>query len=136
MFQQNLITKYFLTGVPVVRVKQSVYTVNHGSFVILECTVTANPTHTTVQWYRIVNGNPVNVDISKTDKYSGSTVSNPSLTVLSASNADEGNYVCSATNSVGTSQSSQTFLDVLGGMSQKIKEFFDKSMLFKNLNLI
>ncbi|XP_052061302.1 hemicentin-1-like [Mytilus californianus] len=101
-------------GVPVVRVKQSVYTVNHGSFVILECTVTANPTHTTVQWYRIVNGNPVSVDISKSDKYSGSTVSNPSLTVLSATNADEGNYVCSATNSVGTSQSSQTFLDVLG----------------------
>jgi hypothetical protein len=48
------------------------------------------------------------------NKYSGSTVSTPSLTITNAQNSDEGNYVCYATNLAGTGSSSQTFLDVVG----------------------
>lgn len=48
------------------------------------------------------------------NKYGGSTVSSPSLTISNAVVADEGYYVCYAENSVGTGQSSQTFLDVIG----------------------
>ena len=48
------------------------------------------------------------------NKYSGSTVQTPSLTITGATAGDEGNYVCSATNSVGTATSSDTFLDVVG----------------------
>lgn len=99
-----------------VKIKKPVYTVNHGNFVILECTVAANPDATSVQWYKIVNGNSVTLDVPNVSKYSGSTVANPSLTITGATAADEGNYICSATNSLGTSQSSQTFLDVFGGM--------------------
>jgi hypothetical protein len=47
-------------------------------------------------------------------RFSGATVNSPTLTISQAQVADEGYYVCFATNSVGTGQSSQTFLDVIG----------------------
>jgi hypothetical protein len=58
---------------------------------------------------------------TNTNKYSGSTVSTPSLTVLNADQNDEANYVCFAVNSVGTGQSQQTFLDVTGSKFQLIE---------------
>lgn len=69
-----------------------------------------------MQWYKIINGNSVSLDLTNSDKYSGSLIDTPSLTIFGATNQDEGDYVCSATNSVGTTRSSQTFLDVRGGM--------------------
>jgi hypothetical protein len=72
-----------------------------------------NPVHTTVYWKKIVNGVSTDVDIgSNSNRYGGSTVNSPSLIISNAVTSDEGFYVCYATNSVGTGQSSQTFLDV------------------------
>lgn len=53
------------------------------------------------------------MDVSTT-KYSGSTVGEPSLTINNANSNDETFYICYASNSVGTGQSSQTYLDVVG----------------------
>ena len=78
----------------------------------LTCTVTANPAHTTVYWQKIVNS--VATTVSVNNRYSGSTVSTPSLTITNAEQSDEGFYVCYATNSIGTGNSQQTFLDVIG----------------------
>lgn len=111
-----------------VRILKPVYTVNHGNFVILECTVTANPEATSIQWYKVVNGKSVTLDVPNNSKYSGSTVANPSLTITGASAADEGNYICSATNALGTSQSAQTFLDVFGG--KKVNSIWEDSCFF------
>lgn len=87
-----------------------------GNSVTLVCTVTANPTHTSVYWRRTVSGITTDITVANSNnKYSGSTVSTPSLTINNAGAADEGSYVCFASNSVGTGQSSQTFLDVFGG---------------------
>lgn len=80
----------------------------------LGCTVTANPSHTTVYWRRVINGALTDITVTNNNKYSGSTVNSPSLTIFNADNSDEGNYICYADNSVGTGQSSQTFLDVFG----------------------
>ena len=55
-------------------------------------------------------------------KYSGATVSNPDLTIAKAERDDEGYYICFATNSFGTGQSVNVFLDVVGGMSQFIAD--------------
>lgn len=49
------------------------------------------------------------------NKYSGSTVNTPSLTINNVVLSDEASYVCFATNGVGTGQSSQTTVDVAGG---------------------
>lgn len=79
------------------------------------CTVTATPTHTNVYWRKITNGVSTEITVTSNNKYYGSTVNSPSLEVRNADRNDEGNYVCFASNSVGTGQSSQTFLDVTGG---------------------
>ena len=100
---------------PQVNILANTYSVNVGSSVTLQCVVSANPQHTTVYWKKVVNGVPTNVNLATANnKYSGSTVTSPSLVINNAVVADEGYYVCYADNSVGTGQSSQTFLDVVG----------------------
>ncbi|XP_063428583.1 hemicentin-1-like isoform X6 [Mytilus trossulus] len=103
-------------NIPVVQVQQNTYNVQVGNVVTLQCTVTANPTHTSVQWQRLVNGQTTTINLGSVGKYSGSSVNTPSLTINNAANSDEGYYICQATNSVGTGQSSQTYLDVTGSV--------------------
>ena len=86
--------------------------------VTLQCVVNANPTHTVVQWQKVVNGVITDVVMSSNNRYSGSTVNSPSLTISQAAFSDEGNYICTATNPVGTANSQQTFLDVTGSKWQ------------------
>jgi hypothetical protein len=63
-----------------------------------------------VTWQKIQNGVPSSVVVS--GRYQGGTTSSPSLIISNVDNTDEGFYICSATNSVGTGQSSHTYLDV------------------------
>jgi hypothetical protein len=102
-----------MLGIPIVNIPQSQYSVTVGNSITLTCTVTSNPTHTSVKWVRVLNN--VNTDIAiNNNKYSGSTVNTPSLTISSADNSDGGYYTCYATNSIGTGQSQNTFLNVVG----------------------
>ena len=104
--------------VPSVQVLSNSYSVTLGNSITLECVVTATPTHTSVQWQRIVNGQTTNINLGTgNNKYSGSTVNTPSLTISASENSDEGYYTCSATNIAGTGTSQQTYLDVVGSMS-------------------
>ncbi|XP_076095861.1 basement membrane-specific heparan sulfate proteoglycan core protein-like [Mytilus galloprovincialis] len=102
--------------IPVVTIPQSQYSVTVGSSVTMVCTVSANPAHTSVNWQKVVNGVSTNINLSQTNKYSGSTTSSPSLTIINAVIADQGYYTCSAQNSVGTGTSSQTYLGVSGSV--------------------
>ncbi|XP_071166138.1 hemicentin-1-like [Mytilus edulis] len=102
--------------IPVVTIAQAQYSVTVGSSVTMVCTVSANPAHTSVNWQKVVNGVSTNINLFQSNKYSGSTTSSPSLTVLNVVLSDEGYYTCSAQNSVGTGTSSQTFLDVSGSV--------------------
>ncbi|XP_069133119.1 mucin-22-like isoform X2 [Argopecten irradians] len=88
---------------PSVVVSQPSYSVLTGSTVTLNCTVSANPSHTSVQWLKVVN-------IS--GKYTGSSVSSPSLTISGVQPSDQGQYICTASNVIGTGQSSVTTLSV------------------------
>ena len=103
----------FFLDIPIVTVASNQYSVNIGNSITLECTVVASPTHNSVYWERNVNGVSTRITLN-TGKYSGSTVNTPSLTISNAENNDEGFYICFATNSVGTGQSANTFLDVIG----------------------
>ncbi|XP_021345496.1 hemicentin-1-like, partial [Mizuhopecten yessoensis] len=101
--------------IPTVTISQNAYSTNTGNSITLGCTVSANPTHTTVFWQRNVNSGTQSITIDGVN-YSGSTVNSPSLTVLNANTADSGSYTCFATNSVGTGQSSATSLTVSGNI--------------------
>ena len=76
--------------------------------------MSANPVHTSVEWRKVTNTGTVPVNPGVVNKYSGSTVNTPSLTINNADNTDSGTYICTATNAVGTGQSQQTTLTVTG----------------------
>ncbi|XP_060079143.1 hemicentin-1-like [Ylistrum balloti] len=114
---QSSTVQLSVTGnVPSVVVAVPNYSVLTGSSVTLVCTVTATPSHSSVQWIRVVNGANQAVNIGNSGKYEGSSVSVPSLTINGAQSSDQGQYVCTATNSVGTGQSSVTTLSVTGSL--------------------
>ena len=110
----TFIPKHFfiLSDLPIVTVTPDQQSIIVGKPVTLGCSVQANPMHTTVVWRKVVNG--VATDLPASSRYSGSTVSNPSLSITSVQSGDIGNYVCYATNSVVTGQNTQTFLNVVG----------------------
>ena len=92
-----------------------------GSSVTLGCTVTSNPGHFQVFWRKTVNGQESDINVVNSGgKYSGSTVANPSLTINNAASSDEATYICYATNSVGTGQSTSTSLDVVGSKYSRV----------------
>lgn len=69
--------------------------------VIIHCIASVSqgsPALTVVYW--LLNG--YNMDISNSVKYSGGTVSNPSLSIHNIASADAGEYRCGATNPVGS----------------------------------
>ena len=99
-------------------VPQNVYNGNYGQSVQLVCTVSGSPAATEVYWVKVSNGVSTTIRSSNMDtsKYSGVTLSDPSLTVLNVNEADAAVYTCYATNLVGTGQSQQTQLNVIGSM--------------------
>lgn len=77
--------------------------------------MTANPPHTVVYWRKLRNGITTDINVANSNnKYSGSTVANPSLVINNAQLDDQGSYTCYAQNSVGTGQSTPTALTVTG----------------------
>ena len=94
------------------------YSVQVGSSVTLQCVVTADPTHTVVKWERFVNGQLQDVTnvgaVGSGSRLTGSQVGTPSLTINQVTFQDEGNYLCTATNAIGTGKSQQTYLGVSG----------------------
>ena len=113
----SLFNDFFIYAldVPVVNVLQLSYSTNIGSSITLRCTVTSNPTHNSVYWQRTINGQTSQITTStNTNKYSGSTVNTPSLTINNVAQSDAGSYRCLADNSIGTGQSQITVLNVAG----------------------
>ncbi|CAG2218677.1 unnamed protein product [Mytilus edulis] len=99
---------------PVVNVASNAYSVNIGNSITLQCNVQANPFHTSVKWQRVDNNdNAVDIDMTNS-RYNGSQVNSPSLVISQTITSDEGRYFCLATNAVGTGQSQQTYLTVVG----------------------
>jgi hypothetical protein len=100
----------YISDPPTVQIQQSSYSVTTGNSVTFVCTVTSTLPITTVYWQRNFGGSTSNINANaNTGKYSGSTVNTPSLTIYNADSSDAGTYTCSASNSVGTGQSTTTF---------------------------
>lgn len=58
------------------------------------------------------------------NKYQGSVVGTPSLTIIGSFSDDAGRYVCYAVNAVGTGSSGITTLNIDGGKKNYVLFFF------------
>lgn len=103
------------SDVPHVTIVSARYIGNSGNIITLECHYTSNPAVTSVYWTRIVNNRQTNINMISS-RYAGSTITSPSLIIFSLVSSDEGYYLCSAINSVGTGHSNISYLNVTGGM--------------------
>lgn len=105
--------KTLLTGVPIVTIGNSSYSVISGNTIKLGCTVSGSPAATAVGWQRTVGTvtGDINVDGSK---YSGGNITTPELGIRRANPSDQGYYRCTAYNAVGKGQSLSTYLYVTG----------------------
>ena len=100
--------------IPSVTVPQSIYSVQNSDPVTLTCVVSANPSATSVTWYRVTNSGLEPIVVGSSSKYSGGSVATPSLTLSSAVDSDQGTYRCTATNAAGTGSSANVVLNVEG----------------------
>lgn len=83
------------------------YTVTVGAQAVINCRVTATPAVTSVSWYK-----DNNLLSTGALRYSGGTTSNPSLTILSVEREDAGKYVCTASNSIGSGSTGDSYVTV------------------------
>lgn len=80
----------------------------------LSCIISANPSVTSVTWYRVINIGLQPIVIGSSTKYSGGSLNTPDLTINRVVVSDGGTYRCSATNGVGTGTSPDISLTVVG----------------------
>lgn len=111
---------FFFSGILTVIVDQPSYSVNYGQTIQLVCTVSGNPSAQNIYWQKTKNGIQTKIN-SNSIKYQGSTTSTPSLTILNADSNDDASYTCFATNTIGTGQSQQTQLSVVGSKFTSLK---------------
>ncbi|OWF35465.1 Hemicentin-1 [Mizuhopecten yessoensis] len=109
-------TSLSVTGdIPTVTVPSATYSTVSGSSVTLMCVVAASPPADSVLWKKIKNTVSSDIDVSLA-AFTGGTVGNPSLTIVTATSAEMADYICTATNSVGTGESGRTTLTVTGAV--------------------
>ncbi|XP_043230345.1 hemicentin-1-like isoform X2 [Amphibalanus amphitrite] len=83
---------------PVTTVSPAEAAANETDDVLLFCRYDSNPANlTTVAWYK----DGVLLDLSKTEKFGGGTLENPSLLIKNTSRRDAGRYRCEVANDVG-----------------------------------
>lgn len=118
MLDYRIIISFFIfalsLGRPSIVLPAFTYNAQFGQNVILACNVTSATTLINVVWRKYSNGVPNNLVVTGSSHYSGGTTFTPSLTILTLTFSDSGNYDCSATNVAGTTTSSQMTLNVIG----------------------
>jgi hypothetical protein len=101
-----------VVDLPTVTIGNVEYRGSVGREITLECDVVSDPPETTVYWRRIVQGELSDIDTSLS-KYTRTSPSSPSLTIIDLESSDAGTYQCFADNEVGSGSSEDTSLRIL-----------------------
>lgn len=120
---------------PKVSVIKSNYTAGYGETVTMFCNMTSDPIVTNVYWEKEFNGSIIVID-NLTTGIQGISVDAPSITIVTTTTSDIGNYRCIATNDVGTGCSETTRLEVIGGKSILKILCFCSHICFSNILFI
>ena len=99
---------FYFTGRPSIHILPTNVNIVEGSISSISDITDITWIKTTAVGYEIVN--VVGVD----GKFSGGTLSDPSLTINNIVKSDEGTYVCRATNCLGTTSSEYSVLTFKG----------------------
>ncbi|GFO02843.1 hemicentin 1 [Plakobranchus ocellatus] len=96
------------TAQPVITPPPASVTGSESVPVVLPCEITPLDGLQVLRWQK----DGVNIVVSNSARYTGGTVLNPSLTILTPSDADSGSYRCVATNQYGTTAGGDFTLDI------------------------
>ena len=99
----------FSTDVPLVYQSSDTIKDFTGDTIQLKCVYESYPEPSVVFWTR--DGEILNISVSK---YNGSTINEPSLTIVNIDQFDSGAYVCAVVNNIGTGYSSKILLLIKG----------------------
>ena len=73
---------------------------------VLMCNYKSDPPAQSVQWIKIDDSMKTTIGVNSSgNKYSGSSVHSPSLTIYNVQKSDEAAYICRVTNDIGTKSS-------------------------------
>ena len=111
---KSILLFYFI-GRPSIHISPTHVEVVRGQSHTITCSVSSIPVITDVTWIKTtaVGSEIVNV-VGVDGKFSGGTLSDPSLTINNIAKLDEGTYVCTATNCLGTTSSEYSVLTCKG----------------------
>ncbi|CAC5389203.1 HMCN [Mytilus coruscus] len=125
---------YILANRLSVVVEPTSSTVLHGNSQTITCTVTGQSPGQSITWYFAPSDGSretINIDSNNT-KYSGGTMSNPSLTILHFQSSDSGSYTCSLTNNVETIESEPCLLTYINILSVVVEPDYANVTLGNN----
>jgi hypothetical protein len=106
---------FYFIGKPSIHISPTNVEVVEGQSNTIACFVSSISDITDVTWIKTtVVGNEI-VNVAGVDgKFSGGTLSSPSLTINNIAKLDEGTYMCRATNCFGTTSSEYSVLTCKG----------------------
>ena len=106
---------FYFIGKPSIHISPTNVVVVGGQSHTITCSVSSISAITDVTWMKIIAvGNEIGNVVGVDGKFSGGTLSEPSLTIDNIAKSDEGTYVCRAANCCGTTSSEYSVLTCKG----------------------
>ena len=106
---------FYFIGKPSIHISSTNVEVVEGQSNTITCSVSSISDITDVKWTKTTAvGNEIVNVVGVDGKFSGGTLSDPSLTINNIVKSDEGTYVCRATNCFGTTSSEYSVLTCKG----------------------
>ena len=116
---------FIVSGLPVILVPRTSYTVSSGSSVTLEVNVTSPLDITDLFWEKLKLNNTTYIyepiDVQSESRLNGGNITCPSLTITDAYKIDKTYFRVKAINRDGTSTGSSIYIDVV--LSMFLKHF-------------
>ncbi|XP_033747274.1 uncharacterized protein LOC117332465 [Pecten maximus] len=96
---------------PYVNTSHGMFNVPVGKTAIIQTYVNASPAATSIQWFKLEDDEHIPIEIDNKIYFGGSVLS-PTLIIRETNIDDQGQYMCTATNSNGTGSGNITVLSV------------------------
>ena len=108
-------TLFYFTERPSIHITSTNADVVEGQSHTITCSISGISDITGITWIKTsATGDKIAIVVGEAGKFSGGTLSEPSLTINNISKSDEGTYVCIAKHCFGTTSSEDSVLTCKG----------------------